>query len=163
MKYTTHEICADIASTMDRVREIDIEGHARAAALQCLASARAHLTGVKQRLEVVIETPEQRKRWPVREGSILDDLAKPIQTSPFPQVALRSVQDAQQAQEDATRRVVERPVTRAYIRALDIMAGNPNPLPLDSVPPSAADNQRVRNTATQAFRSARKILEGILK
>jgi hypothetical protein len=36
-------ILADIAATMDRVRELDIEGHARAAALQCLADARAHL------------------------------------------------------------------------------------------------------------------------
>lgn len=37
----------------------------------------------------------------------------------------------------------------------------PAPAPLPSVPPSCAENARVRNKATEAFRNARKLLSGI--
>ena len=70
-------ILADIAETMDRVRDLDIEGHARAAALQCLADAKAHLEHVRQ--------PGQ----PMAVRLAVQRL--PIQTSPFPQAALDSV------------------------------------------------------------------------
>ncbi len=129
----THQICADIAATMDRVRELDIEGHARAAALQCLADARRHLGhAVRSGLTGRIAD------W---EGcTCVGGSLRPNYPEHFPYCSLVGVWPSNHDRD-----------TEPMMRVAP------------SVPPSCVENARVRTEAGQAFRRSREILKSVLK
>lgn len=134
-------ILADIAATMDRVRELDIEGHARAAALQCLADARGHL-----------ERHVPGAVWGIAEYAA-EGRARALSDYPNAKDIQRTIAHT------SGRADLAPPFPSVALGSAGIWQGNLRP----SEPPPATDNQRKRSEATVAFRNARRILQGILK